>query len=180
MRIAVFGLWHLGCVTAACLARLGHEVVGLDTDRATVADLAAGKPPLHEPGLPELIAEGTAAGRLSFTGDPRALGDAEVLWVAIDTPVSEDDVADVPGVRRSLEALRDHLRPGTLVIVSSQVPVGFTAGLERDWADKNPRFAVCPENLRLGKAIGVFLDPERIVVGVRDEVSKVQIATLLE
>lgn len=179
MRIAVFGLWHLGCVTAACLARLGHHVVGIDPDQKVVAYLEHGKPPLHEPGLPELIAEGVAARRLSFTSDPEALADVDVLWVTIDTPVSEDDVADVAGVRRSLETLAEDLQPGTLVIVSSQVPVGFTAALERDWAALALRFAVCPENLRLGKAIDVFLNPERIVVGVRDELSKAQIETIL-
>jgi UDPglucose 6-dehydrogenase len=180
MRIAVFGLWHLGCVTAACLARLGHHVVGIDPDAKVVAYLEHGKPPLHEPGLPESIAEGTAAGRLWFTCDEEAVADVDVLWVAIDTPVSEDDVADVAGVRRSLEPLAEYLRPGTLVIVSSQVPVGFTAALERDWSALGLRFAVCPENLRLGKALDVFLNPERIVIGVRDEVSKSQITKVLE
>src|SRR5262245_28590864 len=84
MRVAVFGLWHLGCVTAACLARLGHHVVGLDPDAKVVADLRQGKPPLHEPGLPELIHEGTVGGRLSFTSDPAELRDVDVLWVAVD------------------------------------------------------------------------------------------------
>jgi UDPglucose 6-dehydrogenase len=179
MRIGVFGLWHLGCVTAACLARLGHQVMGLD-QAGTIANLQQGKPPLHEPGLSELIAEGAAAGRLRFTSDPATLSDVEVLWVTVDTPVSEDDVADVASVRRGLEALADHLRPGTLVLISSQVPVGFTAALERDWSARGLRFAVSPENLRLGKAIGIFLNPDRIVVGVRDDRSRQQIEKILE
>lgn len=72
MRVAVYGLWHLGYVTAACCAAGGHDVVGLDLDEPVVNDLKRDLPPLHEPGLNELIAAGTAAGRLSFTTDPHA------------------------------------------------------------------------------------------------------------
>src|SRR5262245_19969857 len=127
MRVAVYGLWHLGCVTAPCLAEGGHDVVGLDLDAATVEGLLAGRPPLHEPGLAELIQAGAAAGRLAFTTCPAdALRDADVLWVAFDTPVDDSDQADVGFVRARLEQIAQAIRPGTLVLVSSQVPVGFT------------------------------------------------------
>src|SRR5262245_53652525 len=138
MRVAVYGLWHLGCVTAACLAEGGHDVIGLDLDAATVAELEAGRPPLHEPGLTELIHAGRAAGRLTFTTSPvEALGNADVLWVAFDTPVDDHDEADVGFVRARLEQVADVVRPGTLVLVSSQVPVGFTRRLERTWQGKD-------------------------------------------
>src|SRR4051794_29159952 len=170
MRVAVFGLWHLGCVTAACLAEAGHEVVGLDLDGRVVDDLRAGCPPLHEPGLAELVASGLEAGNLSFTADPGpALADAEGLWVTFDTPVDDEDRADVGWVRGQLERVAEHVRPGTLVLVSSQVPVGFTAALERDGAPRGLRWACSPENLRLGKALGCFRRPERVVVGCRGE-----------
>ena len=88
MRICVAGLWHLGSVTAACLAARGHDVVGYDADAATVSALSAGRPPILEPGLAELVADGIAAGRLRFTADAAdALAGVEVLWVAYDTPV---------------------------------------------------------------------------------------------
>lgn len=178
MHVTVFGLWHLGCVTAACLAEAGHRVVGLDLDENAVNDLKAGRPPLHEPGLPELIVSSLDAGDLSFTVDPKAaLGDANVLWVTFDTPVNDADEADVARVRNQLEAVAPWVRPGTLVLISSQVPVGFTSALERDWADKGLRFACSPENLRLGKALDCFRRPERVVVGCRDAASR---ATLLE
>jgi len=100
MRVVVYGLWHLGCVTAACLADAGNEVVGLDLDGPLVDGLNAGKPPLDEPGLPELIATGRRTGRLSFSTDAaEALHGAGVLWVTFDTPVDENDVADVAFVR---------------------------------------------------------------------------------
>src|SRR5690349_18580693 len=108
MKVVVYGLLHLGCVTSARVAAAGNQVVGLDLDEKVVADLRAGKPPLHEPGLTELIAAETAAGRLSFSDQPAdALRDADVVWVAFDTPVNERDEADVQFVRRRLDAVAD-------------------------------------------------------------------------
>lgn len=169
MRVVVYGLWHLGCVTAACLADAGNEVVGLDLDDKLIDALKQGTPPLDEPGLPELIGTGLRTSRLSFTTDAAsALHGAGVLWVTFDTPVDENDVADVAFVRNRLEQIKDAVRPGTLVLVSSQVPVGFTRALANDWAGRGVRFGVSPENLRLGKAIEVFRKPERVIVGLSD------------
>ncbi len=167
MRVAVYGLWHLGCVTAACLAEAGFDVVGLDPDPAVIAGLREGRAPLFEPGLDPLIAEGVRADRLRFTSDP-ADAAADVFWVTFDTPVDENDRADVAFVRARLEEALPALRPGTLVLISAQVPAGFTRALERDWSGRALRFAVSPENLRLGKALDAFRRPERVVIGVRD------------
>ena len=122
---------------------------------------AQGKPPLYEPGLADLISAGMADGRLSFHTDAAVLTEADVVWVAFDTPVSEEDVADVDFVRTRLDAVAGLLRPGTLLLISSQVPAGFTAQLENDWAGRGFQFAYSPENLRLGKAIASFCEPER-------------------
>src|ERR1043166_8919136 len=94
--ICVYGLWHLGCVTAACLAAEGFQVTGLDPDDDRVSDLVSGKPPIAEPGLTDLIREQQSAGALTFTSDTTmALGNVDVLLVAFDTPVDEDDQADI-------------------------------------------------------------------------------------
>jgi UDPglucose 6-dehydrogenase len=167
MRVVVYGLWHLGCVTAACLARAGFQVVGLDPDVELTGQLQKGQPPLHEPGLGELIADGLARKALTFRAEPAAaLAGADVFWVTFDTPVNDRDEADVAFVRGRLDAVAEHLRPGTTVLISSQVPVGFTRRLACDWAGKGLQFAYSPENLRLGKAIEVFCQPERVVLGV--------------
>jgi UDPglucose 6-dehydrogenase len=180
MRIAVFGLWHLGCVTGACLAEAGHDVVGLDLDQSVVDGLRRGTPPLFEPGLPELISSGAAAGRITFTTDPAsAIADAEILWVTFDTPVNERDEADVGFVRQRLEEIAPVIRPETLILISSQVPVGFTRSLSHDWGARDLRFAYSPENLRLGKAIEVLRSSERIVVGLEDEADREALRTLL-
>ena len=169
MNVTVYGLWHLGCVTAACVSAAGNKVVGLDLDRKVVEDLRAGKPPLHEPGLAELIGGEAKAGRLSFTSETaEALRSADVLWVTFDTPVNERDEADVGSVRRALEQVAPHIPRGCVVLISSQVPVGFTRELVTDWKDRGLRYAYSPENLRLGKAIEVFRNPERVVLGVSE------------
>src|SRR5581483_1457146 len=157
MRIAVFGLWHLGCVYSSCAAAAGHDVVGLDLDEALIDKLHRGEPPLFEPGLEQLIREQIESGRLRFTTSALdAIEGAEVLWVTFDTPVNDHDEADVEFVKGRLNAVVDHIRPGTLVMISSQVPVGFTSELERQWQGRDIRFGYSPENLRLGKAIDCF------------------------
>ena len=179
MNVTVFGLWHLGCVTAACSAAVGNRVVGLDLDQAVIDDLKRGKPPISEPGLAELIAAETSTGRLSFTTDPaEALRDVGVVWVAFDTPVNERDEADVAFVRQMLDRIGPSIRPGTIVLVSSQVPVGFTRGLQKTAWGGNLHFACSPENLRLGKALEVFRHPERVILGVSDETIKPKLAEL--
>ncbi|MGH6824154.1 UDP-glucose dehydrogenase family protein [Methyloceanibacter sp.] len=173
MKICVFGTWHLGCVTAACLAHAGYLTTGLDYDRAVIAGLRAGKAPLFEPGLDELIAEGIAAFRLDFATDPKAVAECDIVWVAFDTPVDDNDVADVQCVIDAARGLLPHLRDGAVVLISSQLPVGSTRALSEDFRREEPsktcHFAYSPENLRLGKAIEIFRNAERIVVGCEDE-----------
>ncbi|MCW2982602.1 MAG: UDP-glucose/GDP-mannose dehydrogenase family protein [Conexibacter sp.] len=179
MKVCVAGLWHLGAVTAASLASVGHEVAAFDEDAQVTADLAAGTPPLFEPGLEDLVEQGLAAGTLRATSDPAdAVSGAEVLWVTYDTPVDAEDIADVDLVVGRVQALLPLLAAGTVVLISSQLPVGTAARLETE-APAGLSFAVSPENLRLGKAIEVFLQPDRVIVGVRDDHARAVIGRLL-
>jgi UDPglucose 6-dehydrogenase len=184
MKVAVLGLWHLGSVTAACLASAGHEVTGWDPAAATVARLSQGQPPIAEPGLADIIARGLSARKLSFTTDLAAsVGAADVIWITFDTPVDDDDRADVDYVVRQATLAFPHLRDGAVVISSSQLPVGTMARIERAYAEvatgRTVSFACSPENLRLGKAIEVFTTPDRVIVGVRDPHARQQIAAVL-
>ena len=179
MKVCVFGLWHLGTVTAACVASLGHETAGLDFDETTIERLGRGEPPLYEPGLAELVREGLGNGNLHFTTDRReALKHARVLWVTFDTPVDDEDRADVGFVIKQIESVLDSVEPETIILVSSQLPAGTIRRLEQS----HPRvsFACSPENLRLGKAIDAFLKPDRIVAGTRNENQRRIISELLE
>ena len=144
-------------------------VVGLDLDERVVTDLQQGKPPLYEPGLTALIESGLKEKRLSFTNRPLgALHDAQVLWVTFDTPVNDRDEADVEFVRTQLDQIAPALQPGTLVLISSQVPVGFTRALARDWQTLALHYVYTPENLRLGKALESFQHPERVIIGLQN------------
>jgi UDPglucose 6-dehydrogenase len=174
MRVCVYGLWHLGTVTAACLASRSIATVALAESMEAAAELTAGKAPLFEPGLDALLQQGLQAGMLCFTDDvAAAVTLADLLWVSFDTPVDDDDVADVNYVLERVRRTYPFLKDGSVVLVSSQVPVGSTAQLERDFAavanGRKVSFAYSPENLRLGDAIRVFTEPERIVIGIRNE-----------
>jgi UDPglucose 6-dehydrogenase len=185
MTVCVYGLWHLGTVTAACLASRGVSTVGLAETLGAAAELNAGKAPLFEPGLDALLAQGLQGGTLSFTNDVAgAVSSADLLWVNFDTPVDDDDVADVGYVLDRVRGTFPHLKDGAVVLISSQVPVGSTALLEHDFAavaaGRLVSFAYSPENLRLGDAIRVFTEPERIVIGVRSDIARKAIEPVLK
>lgn len=134
---------------------------------------------MFEPGLSELIEEQMKGGRLAFTDDAKAaLDGAEAIWITYDTPVDDGDVADVESVLRNVEALFPFIAPNAVVIISSQLVAGCTRRLQALWNERYPQqpvdFAYSPENLRLGKALEVFLQPDRIVVGAnRNQVREV-------
>jgi UDPglucose 6-dehydrogenase len=184
MKICVQGLWHLGTVTAACLASVGHDVVGLDDDLDNINNLNHGKAPLLEPGLDKMIQNGISEKHLHFTQNSmEAVGDADVLWVTFDTPVDENDQADVEFVLNQIKSVLPKLKDDSVVLISSQIPVGSIKKLEifvsNNLDKKQIEFAYSPENLRLGKAIDVFLKPDRIVVGIRTVESKKSLEKLL-
>jgi len=170
MNVGVLGLGHLGSVTAACLSKLGHRVVGMDFDEDRVADLSKGIAPIFEPGLEDLIGRGLSSGNLRFTGAVNEVKDIDVLWVAYDTPVDDDD-ADTDFVMARIERALFGMSRDVVVLISSQLPVGSVRCLEcaetLNHGTPQLKVAYSPENLRLGRAVGDFLRPERIVVGVR-------------
>ena len=159
--------------------------VGLDPDPATIADLKAGEPPILEPGLSDLIRTGMSTHRLRFTDDAaEAVSQSDLVWVAFDTPVDEEDRADAAYVEGHIRSLFPWLRDGSVVLISSQLPVGSTRRIESAYRDQYPatdvRFAYSPENLRLGKALDVFRKPERIVVGTRSAEDRRRLAPVLK
>lgn len=185
MKITIYGLWHLGSVTAACLASCQHEVWGVDEDEATIQSLQKGQAPIAEPGLDALIQEGLHAGRLHFSSDSTLIfQSSDVLWITFDTPVDQNDVADTEIVLTRIEQALFGLPSGALIIVSSQLPVLSIQRLQKLAQDqlshKQLRFACIPENLRLGKALQVFLQPDRYIVGVDSSQSQEQILEILK
>src|ERR1700694_6006164 len=184
MNICVLGLWHLGTVTAACLAAHGHTVTALDFDPDVIENLQHGKAPVFEPGLDDLITQGLQANTLKFTTDAQSVTRAEIVWIAYDTPVDEDENADIDYVMERATRIFPYLEPGALVLISAQLPVGSTQQLEQLYSaaypDRKVTFGYSPENLRLGKAISVFTQPDRVVVGLRAEADRPRVQTLLK
>ena len=184
MKVCVLGLWHLGSVTAACLASVGHDVTGLDPNSGIVEKLQTAEPPVSEPGLDDLIREGINAERLRFTTNAKfATSSAQVLWVTYDTPVDENDRADVEFVFQEVVKLLPFLSMDTIVLVSSQLPVGSIKRFEdisaEKYPEKNIRFSYSPENLRLGNSLNIFLHPDRVIIGVRRQEDRVILGELL-
>ena len=182
-RVAVAGLWHLGAVIAACVADDGWPVLGIDREPSVVASLREGRAPLLEPGLNELLRRKRDAGQLAFGApDDDALGSAEIVWIAFDTPVDDEDRADVESVLADSARVLARAAPDALVVLSSQLPVGSAAALAQrmdDLGRSELRYACVPENLRLGRAIETFSSPDRFVAGVRTDRDRDQLEALL-
>lgn len=180
MNIAVIGLGYVGAVTAGCFARLGHCVVGVDSDQHKTAAVAAGRSPIAEPGLDELLAEGVAAGRLRTAGVREAVVASDLIMIAVGTPSAPSGALDLTAVRRVADeighALPDDGRFRTVVVRSTVLPgtidgevrprleqaSGMTAG--RDFG-----LATNPEFLRESSSIKDFFEPSRTVIGANDE-----------
>ena len=179
MKLSVIGCGYLGAVHAASMASLGHTVVGIDVDEAKIAKLAAGEPPFHEPGLVEVLKDGLASGRLTFSTDYADLADAEVHFIGVGTPQrSGAQGADMTYVDAATDAILEHAKPGSLIAGKSTVPVGTAARLTELAATKGVRLAWNPEFLREGFAIKDTVDPDRLVYGVADATRDEDTATL--
>ena len=124
MRVSVIGCGYLGAVHAAAMADLGHEVIAVDVDAEKVAALSAGTPPFFEPGLPEILSSSLASGRLRFTTDISEVAGAELHFIAVGTPQSDDSgAADIRFVDAAVDALLPHLGSDDVLVGKSTVPV---------------------------------------------------------
>ena len=169
MRISVIGCGYLGAVHAACMAKLGHDVVGIDVDPRKISELQAGRAPFFEPGLPELLDEVLATGRLKFSANMADAKGAEVHFLCVGTPQRKGEyAADMRYVDGAFMSLLDSLEPGNVVVGKSTVPVGTAARLADDLAEQHPDAVLAwnPEFLREGFAVKDTLSPDRFVYGV--------------
>ncbi|UZN04164.1 UDP-glucose dehydrogenase family protein [Cellulomonas sp. S1-8] len=167
MRISVIGCGYLGAVHAASMASLGHEVVGIDVDPAKIARLAAGTAPFYEPGLPELLAEVSGTGRLTFSTDMADAAGARIHFLCVGTPQKHGEFrADLSYVESAFEDLRPHLAPGDVVAGKSTVPVGTAEDLAARLAGTDATLVWNPEFLREGFAVKDTLHPDRLVYGL--------------
>ena len=173
MRIAVIGLWHQGVVAAACLADMGHEVRGADTDPDRYSSLRAGRAPVYEPGLDDLIRAQMDRGALGFTDDPAvAVGGAQLVFVSPDTPVNDKDESDLSSFFEIARQIGTALDRDAVVVITAQVPVGSSESFEEILRAGRPDLrrsvVYIPENLRLGQALERFRRPPLPVMGSND------------
>ena len=172
MNIAMVGAGYVGLVSGACFSEFGASVTCIDVDSARIARLNEGRMPIYEPGLDELVERNVAQRRLRFTTEFReSVGDAELIFIAVGTPSRRGDGhADLSYVYDAVRRIAPLLRDYSVIVDKSTVPIGTARQVERIIADVNPRaefdVASNPEFLREGAAIGDFMRPDRVVIGV--------------
>ena len=171
MRIAVVGTGYVGLVTGTCFAETGNDVTCVDIDAQKIAMLRQGMVPIYEPGLAELVERNLSAGRLNFTTDlPTTIRTADVIYLAVGTPSSDDGSADLSALWKVVEQIAPCLQPHAVVVTKSTVPVGTNAGIYQRLCALTGReidVASNPEFLKEGAALDDFMRPDRVVVGVR-------------
>jgi UDPglucose 6-dehydrogenase len=175
MKIAMIGTGYVGLVSGVCFSDFGHDVVCVDKDPSKIEMLEAGKVPIYEPGLDELMAKNVAAGRLSFSGDlAEAVDGAEAIFIAVGTPTRRGDGhADLTYVMAAAAEIAQAMTGYAVVVTKSTVPLGTNRQVKQTISKANPdaEFDVAskPEFLREGAAIDDFMHPDRVVVGVQNE-----------
>jgi UDPglucose 6-dehydrogenase len=174
MRIAMIGTGYVGLVSGACFADFGHRVCCVDKDASKIDGLNAGVMPIWEPGLEALVKSNVERNRLTFTTDlPAAVEDAEAVFIAVGTPTRRGDGhADLTFVFEAVRELAKVMKPGTVVVTKSTVPVGTGDQIEAILKEEGVTgisVASNPEFLREGAAIADFKHPDRIVVGAEDQ-----------
>ena len=166
-KIGIVGLWHLGTVLCAAWSKLGYKVIGFDYDKQRVNSLLKGIPPVFESGLSETLCTSLKDGLLSFSNDIQSLKECDFIFLSYDTPVLADDSSDLTILEKSVKEIRKVMKNDSILIVSSQSPVGYCTTLGSILKDENKTrdIAYSPENLRLGEAIHCYLNPGRIILG---------------
>lgn len=181
--MSIIGLGYLGATTAVAFAKLGHQVVGLDSDPKKLAILQSGKVPFYEPGLEVALTEVLTAGNLKFQAEhDQDSGSADIHLLCVGTPQSKTGLgADTSYLFSAVEALAPFLKEDSVVVGKSTVPVGTAKELRNFLADRvnfQPHLAWNPEFLREGTALQDTLEPDRIVLGVDDPWSEKMLRTL--
>lgn len=178
MKITVIGTGYVGLVSGACLAEMGNDVMCMDVDAGKVAMLEAGRIPIHEPGLEEIVRRNVAAGRLHFTSDgSKAVKFGTIHFLAVGTPPDEDGSADLQYVLAAARNIGRHMTDYKLVVDKSTVPVGTADKVKSVIAEELRQRGVevpysvvsNPEFLKEGAAVEDFLRPDRVVIGAEDD-----------
>lgn len=177
MKLLVIGAGYVGLVTATCFAEVGYHVTCLDIDQEKIAGLHKGVMPIYEIGLQEMVLRNTKAGRLHFSTDyAQTVPSAQICFICVDTPSDEHGGCDLSKVRRVAHSLASHMDEGCIVVIKSTAPIGTSEQVKRmiqkdlKTLGRNVSFSIAsnPEFLKEGCAIGDFMKPDRVIIGVED------------
>jgi UDPglucose 6-dehydrogenase len=181
IRLGVVGTGYVGLTTGACFAHIGHHVVCGDIDQRKVDLLNDGQIPIVEDGLEQIVRDARSAGRLEFVlGAAAAAADADIVFLCVPTPQSEDGSADLSYIEIAAAQIAPILKPGAVVVNKSTVPVGSTLAVEAVLQRDDVFVVSNPEFLREGTAVGDFLQPDRVVIGSANRAAAEKVAALYD
>lgn len=178
MKITVFGTGYVGLVTGVCLAELGNDVIGVDTDHEKIAMLKHGKSPIHERGMDELLTMNLKEKRITFTTEAAAgIKHADYIFIAVGTPSSSDGAANLQYVYAVARTIGQHLDHDAIIINKSTVPVGtgdkVYSLINKELKKRKVHFTIDvvsnPEFLKQGDAIKDFMQSDRVIIGTSNE-----------
>jgi len=179
-KITIIGTGYVGLVTGTCLAEIGNPVICADINVPKINGLIQGIMPIYENGLEPLVKKHSLSGHLSFTSDvPAAIGQADIIFIAVDTPMSESGAADLTAIRRVIGTIAENINHYKVITTKSTVPIGTSVWirdlLENEYNISSDMFDVVsnPEFLREGSAVHDFLYPDRIVIGVDSDTARI-------
>ncbi len=175
MRVTIAGAGYVGLVAGACYSSTGNHVTMVDPDTRKIETLKNGGIPIYEPGLEDLLAENTAAGRIAFSCDYGSAAEADVIGIAVGTPSREDGSADLSFMEEAARQIGRAIRDYTVIVTKSTVPVGThrrITDIIRGETDCAFDYVSNPEFLKEGSAVNDFLYPQRVVIGTDSETAR--------
>jgi len=172
MKVSVIGTGYVGLVSGTCFAEIGHDVTCIDIDPKKIEMLKAGKSPIYEPGLTDLLERNIKSNRLHFSTGYESVKDAKSIFLAVGTPSADDGRADLKYLRAAAVEVAKNLSDDAIVVIKSTVPVGTSTEIRKLISENtNKKFHLVnnPEFLKEGSAVEDFMRPDRVIIGHQDE-----------
>ena len=177
-KIAIIGTGYVGLASAVGFAHLGHDVVGIDIDKAKIAKLSSGQSPIFEKDIEVFLKKSLKKKKIAFTSDYSKVAGSQFVFLCLPTPQLDDGAADVSFILESTKMLSRHLKKSSTVVIKSTVPVNTWKLVKENINRDDVSVVSNPEFLREGTALQDFFKPDRIVVGGTDEVKATEVARL--
>lgn len=177
-KIAIIGTGYVGLASAVGFAHLGHDVVGIDIDKAKIAKLSSGQSPIFEKDIEVFLKKSLKKKKIAFTSDYSKVAGSQFVFLCLPTPQLDDGAADVSFILESTKMLSRHLKKSSTVVIKSTVPVNTWKLVKENINREDVSVVSNPEFLREGTALQDFFKPDRIVVGGTDEVKATEVARL--